>query len=54
MHEHCHVVYPPLGADLIPRSAVVGYPTIFGAMPEEDLYLLTARGRQLVRLLLPS
>lgn len=41
-------------ADLIPRSAVVGYPTNFGAMSEEDLYLLTTRGEQLVRLLLPS
>jgi len=41
-------------ADLIPRSAVVGYPTNFGAMSEEDIYLLTTRGEQLVRLLLPS
>lgn len=40
--------------DLIPRSAVVGYPTNFTAMSQEDLYLLTTRGEQLIRLLLPA
>lgn len=41
-------------ADLVPRSDVVSYPTNFAAMTEENLYRLTTRGEQLVRLLLPS
>ncbi|XVV00773.1 patatin-like phospholipase family protein [Actinosynnema sp. CA-248983] len=39
-------------ADLVPRSAVIGYPTNFSAMSATDLTLLTTRGEQLTRVLL--
>jgi NTE family protein len=41
-------------ADLIPRHQVAGYPTDFKAMTSADLNLLTLRGEQLVRTLLPT
>jgi len=40
-------------ADLVPREAVVGYPTNFRAMSREDMGALSTRGEQLVRALLP-
>jgi NTE family protein len=39
-------------SDLIPRAAVVSYPTNFNAMSAADLNLLATRGEQLTRVLL--
>lgn len=39
--------------DLVPRAAVVGYPTDFASMPEEWIDRLSSRGDQLTRLLVP-
>lgn len=39
-------------SDLIPREAVVGYPTNFAPMKPHDLALMSRRGEQLTRLLL--
>ena len=36
-------------ADLVPRDAVVHYPTDFARMPPESLQLIAARGEQLTR-----
>jgi NTE family protein len=38
--------------DLVPREAVMDYPTNFRAMPADDLEALTQRGEQLTRLLI--
>jgi len=38
-------------ADLIPREAVVNYPTDFARMTPENLHLLATRGEQLTRIL---
>jgi NTE family protein len=40
-------------ADLVSRSAVIGYPTDFASMPDAWIDLLSARGEQLTRLLVP-
>jgi NTE family protein len=40
-------ITPP---DLVPRKAVVAYPTDFSPMSGDDLTLLTARCEQLTRL----
>lgn len=42
------LVDPP--PDLVPRDAVIGYPTNFSAMALDDLARLTKRGEQLTRL----
>jgi NTE family protein len=39
-------------ADLVPRDAVVGYPTDFAAMPDIDIKNLASRGERLTRLLI--
>lgn len=39
-------------ADLVPRDAVMGYPTDFAPMTEDDIRLLSMRGEQLTRLLI--
>ena len=41
-------------ADLVPREAVVHYPTDFNPMPQEDISLLTRRGEQVTRLLVEA
>lgn len=41
-------------SDLVPRSAVIRYPTNFNAMSAADLDLLATRGEQLTRVLLTS
>lgn len=38
--------------DLVPRDAVIGYPTNFSPMTDEDIDNLTRRGEQLARLLI--
>ena len=43
---------PVKPADLVPRSAVAGYPTDFAPMSSEDLRLLSLRGEQLTRLVI--
>jgi NTE family protein len=40
-------------ADLVPREAVASYPTNFSAMTQADLDLVSGRGEQLLRTLLP-
>lgn len=45
-------VLPVQPADLVPREAVVDYPTDFSAMPDEDIERLALRGEQLTRLLI--
>ncbi len=40
-------------ADIVPREMVADYPTDFRAMSQEDLNVLSTRGEQLVRALLP-
>ena len=42
---------PP--ADLVPRSAVAGYPTNFAAMAHSDFEAIALRGEQLMRTVLP-
>jgi NTE family protein len=42
---------PYLPADLVPRQAVVGYPTDFAPMSKSNLDLLAGRGEGLVRIL---
>ena len=39
-------------ADLVPRDAVVHYPTDFARMPPESLQLIATRGEQLTRILI--
>ena len=39
-------------ADLVPREAVVHYPTDFARMTPENLQLLATRGEQLTRILI--
>ena len=41
-------------ADLVPCEAVATYPTNFATMTTEDLDVLTTRGEQLMRVLLPT
>lgn len=41
-------------ADLAPADAFVRYPTNFAAMGASDFTALTARGEQLIRILLPQ
>ena len=43
---------PIAPADLVPREAVVDYPTNFSPMSEEQIELLARRGEQLTRLLI--
>lgn len=47
--QDCALPSPP--TDLVPREAVMDYPTNFGAMPESSLNALSTRGRQLTELL---
>lgn len=49
MHDTALPLRPP---DLVPRDAVVGYPTNLSAMTDENLALLTTRGEQLTRLVI--
>jgi NTE family protein len=43
---------PLLPPDLVPRDAVLGYPTNFAAMNDENICKITRRGEQLTRILL--
>jgi NTE family protein len=47
MQDRALPLRPP---DLVPRDAVIGYPTDFAAMSHDNLSLLSLRGEQLVRL----
>ena len=49
MHDTALPLRPP---DLVPRDAVVGYPTNLSAMTDEHLALLTLRGEKLTRLVI--
>lgn len=51
MHDQSLPLRPP---DLVPRSAVIGYPTNFSPMSAEDLARLTLRGEQLTRLVIEA
>lgn len=41
-------------SDLVPREAVVHYPTDFNPMPNQDLTLITSRGEQVTRSLIEA
>jgi len=43
---------PSLPSEFVSRDAVLGYPTNFEAMPDEDIKRLTTRGEQLTKILL--
>lgn len=45
-------VLPIRPTDLVPRDAVIDYPTDFSPMSERDLHLITTRGEQLARLVI--